>query len=175
MNTDQIVITPVGVVRSDQKELVWRPESGALSWNDRVRRERASAEAVSRIDIDPALDGILDGIDEYSHLVVLWWPDRNQAASGPRVRVRPMGRQDLPLVGVFATRSPVRPNSILATVVTLVRRQGQTLEVKGLDAVDGTPILDIKPLTPHDCPPEERRIPEWLQRLDRERAAVDDE
>jgi tRNA (Thr-GGU) A37 N-methylase len=85
-----------------------------------------------------------------------------------------MGRQDLPEVGIFATRSPRRPNSILVTAVELVARRGNVLEVRGLDAVDGTPVIDIKPLTPGDCPTGELRVPEWLAGVHREFAELDD-
>ncbi|MBN2205347.1 MAG: SAM-dependent methyltransferase, partial [Thermoleophilia bacterium] len=114
------------------------------------------------------------GTEDYSHLLVLWWPDRNEPRRTGGVKVRPMGRQDLPEVGIFATRSPVRPNPILATVVEVVARHGTTLEVTGLDAIDGTPVVDIKPLTPSDCPTGGMRVPEWLARVHRELAELDE-
>jgi tRNA (Thr-GGU) A37 N-methylase len=112
-----IVIQPVGVVRSPQKELAWEAGAQGDSWQARAERERAVTRAVARIEIEPALDGILDGTEEYSHLLVLWWADRGEPRRAGGVKVRPMGRQDLPEVGIFATRSPARPNPILATVV----------------------------------------------------------
>jgi len=175
MAQHEIVITPVGVIRSPQKELAWEAGPPDDAWQARAKRERAVKQMVARIEIEPALDGILDGTEEYSHLLVLWWPDRGEPRSSEGVKVRPMGRQDLPEVGVFATRSPVRPNPILTTVVEVVARHGTTLEVTGLDAIDGTPVIDIKPLTPSDCPAGEIRVPEWLARVEREFAESDEE
>jgi tRNA (Thr-GGU) A37 N-methylase len=80
----------------------------------------------------------------------------------------------LPLVGVFATRSPKRPNPIAITVVPLLRLEGNVLHVKGLDMADGTPVLDIKPYLTRGDRVEDARVAEWLHRLweanDRERA-----
>lgn len=170
----EMVIKPVGVIRSPQTELAWEAGAQDDAWQSRAKRERAVTKAVARIEIDPALDGILDGTEEYSHLLVLWWADRSEPRRTGRVKVRPMGRQDLPEVGIFATRSPVRPNPILATVVQVVARHGTTLEVTGLDAIDGTPVVDIKPLSPSDCPSGEISVPEWLARVHRELAALDE-
>lgn len=175
MSTPGITLTPVGVVRNEQKEIVWAPGTGDRSWRARALRAKAARESVSRLEIDLAFADALAGIDEFSYLLILWWPDRNGPQRGERLQVRPMGRQDLPLVGVFATRSPVRPNAVLTTVVKLLKRSGTTLEVTGLDALDGSPIIDIKPLTPSDCPHEELGTPQWLQTINRDLAALDDE
>jgi tRNA (Thr-GGU) A37 N-methylase len=71
----------------------------------------------------------------------------------------------LPLVGVFATRSPKRPNPIALTVVPLLRRQGNALVVKRLDMADGTPVLDIKPYLTNGDRIEQARVAGWLRRL----------
>lgn len=173
MTRDQIKIRPVGVVRSEQTELSFGADREGDTWRAQALRSRSARDTVARIEIDPALDGILDGVEDYSHLLVLWWPDRGGLRPGG-VKVHPMGRQDLPEVGIFATRSPRRPNSILVTAVELVARRGNVLEVRGLDAVDGTPVIDIKPLTPGDCPTGELRVPDWLAGVHREFAELDD-
>jgi len=76
-----------------------------------------------------------------------------------------MKREDLPLVGVFSTRSPARPNPVLATVARLVQRRGNVLRVRGLDAVDGSPVVDIKPLTSGSVDVGEIREAEWVKQL----------
>ena len=73
-------------------------------------------------------------------------------------------RPDLPLVGLFSTRSPVRPNPLGLAVVRLVERRGNVLKVIGLDAIDGTPVLDIKGYLPGDAVAG-ARYPEWVGRL----------
>lgn len=170
-----IVIKPVGVVRSKQKSLVWGAGAGRESWRSRAWREKLSLDEVTRIEIDPALDGILDGTEEFSHLLVLWWADRNASRCPQHMKVHPMGRPDLPEVGIFATRSPMRPNPLLVTVVKLVARDGNVLEVTGLDAVDGTPVIDVKPMTPSDCPSADVRVADWLERALRELAQAREE
>lgn len=75
-----------------------------------------------------------------------------------------MGNRKFPLVGVFATRSPVRPNSILTSVVRLIERRGNVLQVTGLDALDGSPILDIKPYQPCN-EPKDIKIPDWMKKI----------
>jgi tRNA (Thr-GGU) A37 N-methylase len=81
-----------------------------------------------------------------------------------------MDREDLPLIGVFATRSNYRPNYIALTTVELLAVDGHVLKVKGLDALDGTPVLDIKPYVPHKDYVENARLPAWTQKLRDEQA-----
>ena len=77
-----------------------------------------------------------------------------------------MANPEFPLVGVFATGSPVRPNPILITMVRLLGRSGNTLRVTGLDALDGSPILDIKPYGGGG--PPDVRVPDWIKKVHRE-------
>ena len=99
---------------------------------------------VAEIEIDAAWVDALDGIEKFSHIWVIWWLDRSRdAPESPRVH--PEGRSEMPLVGLFATRSPRRPNPVGLTCVRLVERRGPRLRVQGLDAFEGTPVLDIKP------------------------------
>jgi len=76
-----------------------------------------------------------------------------------------MGREDFPLLGIFATRSPVRPNPILATIVRLLERKGNVLKVQGIEAINGSPILDIKPQTDDQYDADQRRIPDWIREV----------
>ncbi len=118
------------------------------------------------IEIDAAWEGALHGIEEFSHIWVMWWLD--QAPSGSDLdsqQVRPEGRKEMPLRGIFATRSPRRPTPIAITPVRLLERQGTRLYVQGLDAFEGTPILDLKPyLRRGDLIPE-ATMPAWLEEL----------
>jgi tRNA (adenine37-N6)-methyltransferase len=129
----------------------------------------------ARIEIDPAWAGALDGIEGFSHVWIVWWLDRS-ASPHEDLRVHPEGRKELPRVGIFATRSPVRPNPLAMTVVELLEREGCLLRVRGLDACQGTPILDLKPyLRRGDLVPD-ATTPAWLEQLwaahDRERQTV---
>jgi len=76
-----------------------------------------------------------------------------------------MGRKDIPRQGVFATCSPARPNPVLVTAVRLLERRGNILRVQGLEAVDGSPIVDIKPYNPRYYRVESPAVPEWMSNL----------
>jgi tRNA (adenine37-N6)-methyltransferase len=97
---------------------------------------------VSEIELLPELMEGLYRIDDNEKLLVLFQFDRSE---GYELKVHPRGNAGNPLVGVFASRSPDRPNHIGATVVRLVRVEANVLTVEGLDAWEGTPVLDIKP------------------------------
>lgn len=126
-------VVPVGFVRSATTDPALAPKQG----------RPAGAEAV--IEILPAYEEALDGIREGDELLVLCWMDR---ASRDVLRVHPRGDAAQPERGVFSTRSPLRPNPIAVSVVRLVGRTGRFLQVRGIDAVDGTPVVDIKPHRP---------------------------
>jgi tRNA-Thr(GGU) m(6)t(6)A37 methyltransferase TsaA len=100
----------------------------------------AKHDAEGILEILPQFEAGLTDIEGFSHLFVLWVFDRSEGfelVGTPPIDDRPHG--------VFATRSPRRPNPIGLTVVELLRREGSSLHVRGLDMLDGTPILDLKP------------------------------
>jgi len=160
-----IQLKPVGIVRNQNRNSGWSASSSSMSWQERTARMKAHVQAISELAINSELVGILDGIDDFSHLVVLYWahliPDKSRSVR----RVHPLGSKDFPLVGVFATHSPIRPNCILSTVVKLVGRKGNTLKVTGLDALDGSLILDIKPYIPYHEDFTDVKMPEWMRRI----------
>jgi len=123
-------------------------------------------EQESEIELDPAWAGALDGLDGFSHVWVVWWLDRAPAGdTSAALRVHPEGREEIPEVGLFATRSPRRPNPIAITAVRLLERLGNRLHVVGLDACVGSPILDLKPyLRRGDLIPD-ATMPAWLDHL----------
>ena len=98
------------------------------------------SDAVCTLEVDPAWPQALDSVETCSHLVVLYWMDRS-----PRNIVLQNPRHYGELRGTFALRSPARPNPIAVSVVRLVSATATKLSVIGLDCLDGTPLLDIKP------------------------------
>ncbi len=111
----------------------------------------AKHQAEGSLDIRPEFEAGLTDIDGFSHLIVIWVFDRSEEyelVSTPPTDDKPHG--------VFATRSPRRPNPIGLTVVELIKRDGSRLHVRGIDMLDGTPILDIKPYL-SNVPPENLR------------------
>ncbi|MGC8839607.1 MAG: tRNA (N6-threonylcarbamoyladenosine(37)-N6)-methyltransferase TrmO [Anaerolineae bacterium] len=127
-----ITLTPIGWVRSPFREMT-EPEE--------LRQHEA--EIVLRPELEEGLDGIRPGdallVIFYFHLV---------AGKGYSLRLHPRDDPSVPKRGVFATRSPYRPNSLGATVARVVAVEGNRLRVRGLDALDGTPVLDLKPYAP---------------------------
>ena len=122
-----------------------------------------STESV--LEILPRWAGGLDGIEGFSHLVVLFWLDRvprRREAGPPRPAEE---RPGAAAVGFFATRTPRRPNPIGIACPRLLRRDGNRLVVVGIDAWDGTPILDLKGYYPRDELRPDAVVPDWLLSL----------
>jgi len=105
----------------------------------------------SEIHINKGLKPALEGITGFSHVFVLFWLHEISSKQRKTLKVHPRGRRDLPLVGVFAARTNLRPNPIGLTLCELVRVEGNVLTIRGLDAFDGTPVLDVKPYDSWDC------------------------
>jgi tRNA-Thr(GGU) m(6)t(6)A37 methyltransferase TsaA len=122
--------------------------------------------AVSKIMIDRKFASGLKGLEGFSHLYVLFLLHEAPRWKG-NLMVHPRGRRDINKTGVFATRSPHRPNPIALTLVKLLSKRGRVLTVKGLDAYDGTPVLDLKPYDKRDSA-SRPRVPLWWKRLERE-------
>jgi tRNA-Thr(GGU) m(6)t(6)A37 methyltransferase TsaA len=149
---------------SETPELLLRPIGHVTKGRRGQDQDDRWEEAEAEIQVDPSWAEALDGIEGFSHIWVLWWPDRHDQPPERR-RIHPERREDMPLVGIFATRSPSRPNPIAITAVRLLGRRGARLRVRGLDAYEGTPILDLKPyLRRGDLLPD-ATTPDWLRRL----------
>ncbi len=141
MAASALTIRPIGVIRSPYTESAQIPKGPG-----------AKHEAEGVLELDPALEPGLTDIEGFSHLLVLWVFDRSTdwdlIAHPPVDEKRPHG--------VFATRSPRRPNPIGLTAVRLLRRDGPRLHVRGVDMLDGSPLVDLKPYL-SSVPAEELR------------------
>jgi len=120
---------------------------------------------VSEIVVRKELTKALDGIEDFSHVFVVFHMHQVSDKETKTLKVHPRGRMDLPLLGVFATRTAFRPNPIGLTVVELLKREENVLVVRGLDAFDGTPVLDLKPYNHRDAV-EDARVPKWHKKLE---------
>jgi tRNA (adenine37-N6)-methyltransferase len=147
---DQIVMTPIGVVKNE------RTEVADDNW----------AAVISAIELNADLpEDALVGIETFSHVEVIFFFDRvpeTKIVSGAR---HPRNNAQWPRVGIFAQRGKNRPNRIGATIVPVQDRQGRTLFVRGLDAIDGTPVLDIKPVMREFLPRTAVEQPTWVEEL----------
>ncbi len=144
---------PIGFVRSPHSDISQIPKGPG-----------AKHEAEGALELDPEFEQGLSDIEGFSHLYVIWvfhQSERAELVGNPPTDDRPHG--------VFATRSPYRPNPIGLTVVRLIRREGRRLFVRGLDLLDGTPILDIKPYL--SSVPEGDLRRGWLAEAEARRAA----
>jgi tRNA-Thr(GGU) m(6)t(6)A37 methyltransferase TsaA len=143
----QIRLKPIGVVQNEFREGI--PEG----WET----------ALHRIVLEPQWTPALEGIEEFSHIYVLFW--LHGIHGEIQLHVHPENRADLPEVGILATRTPRRPNPIGLQVVELVSREENVLTVRGLDALNGSPVLDLKPYLPRGDAVAGARTPEWLRKL----------
>lgn len=142
-------LQPIGIVKSPVKEGI----------------DKEWGEVISEIHINTALADGLNGIDLFSNIIVIF--EMHQSSWNPENDLirRPQGREDMPFTGIFAQRAKHRPNPIGITSVQLLGVEGNILRVKGLDAIDETPVLDIKPYFPqYDRVPDSHN-PNWVDRL----------
>jgi tRNA-Thr(GGU) m(6)t(6)A37 methyltransferase TsaA len=168
----QMQLTPVGEVRSEIKAPLLLAGKAGLKLQERNQKIKEYHEkvknALCEIVIYPQWVELLDGIEGFSHLLVLYWPHLIDPARRNLQKVHPMGRKDLPLQGIFATCSPARPNPVLVSAAPLIERAGNILKVKGLEAVDGSPVIDIKPYVTSYYSAEDPSVPEWMRRIHRD-------
>jgi len=139
---------PIAIVKNNVKEM------GRRDWDN----------VISQLIFRPDLEDALEGLKEFSHLIVIFWFHLSPAGESAAHKTHPQMRPDLPLVGVLATRSPVRPNPLGMAVVKLEGQVKNVLIVTGLDALNGTPVLDIKPYLPRDSIAK-IKVPDWVTKL----------
>ena len=147
-DTVKIEMEPVGFVHNavmDRKDVAWGNDVSSIILKEQYRSG-------------------LKGLEDFSHVIVLYWLDQAAYDREKHLQRRPQNRDDMPLVGIFSQRGKDRPNRIGLTAVEIISVSEDTLVVKGLDAVDGTPVLDIKPYYPvYDK--KDASVPEWVDRL----------
>jgi tRNA (adenine37-N6)-methyltransferase len=150
---DSYTIRPIGFVRTERTEV----------FDDFWGGTRSVIELANDIPADS-----LDGIEAFSHVEVFFVFHRLHDADLTAGARHPRGNTAWPKVGIFAQRAKVRPNRIGATMVRVIGRDGSRLTVEGLDAIDGTPIVDIKPVMTEFLPAGDVRQPAWTHELMRE-------
>ena len=143
----EINLKPIGFVKNSVKA----PRFGSF------------ANEISEIIVDEKFTDALNGIEDYSHVIIVFWMDKIKDYV---ITHRPQGNPDVPIVGIFACRCPPRPNPIAVTTVKLLEHRGNRIKVKGLDILDCTPIIDIKPYWPIYDNVEDGKIPDWVIKLD---------
>ncbi len=142
-------LKPIGIVRSPIREMIDE------NWG----------EVVAEIHVEPALADGLRGLEQFSHAIIVYHLHQAGFAVATDLQRHPRGRMDLPKVGIFAQRAKHRPNPIGLTAVPILSVKPPILCVKGLDAIDGTPVLDIKPYVPVFDRIENAVIADWLTEI----------
>ena len=143
-----ITCTPIGTVQAPVTEM------SLGNW----------ARVDSEIHVDKRYEGGLQGLDEYSHVIVVFFLDQIRGFDPAAQLLRkPRGKEHMQAVGVFAQRTKYRPNPIGITAVKLRGVSENVVKVTGLDALDGTPVLDIKPYIPEFDRVAEPKTPDWVK------------
>ena len=143
-----IVLQAIGVVHSSRREVV----------DDDWNREQVHIELDARFGPEA-----FAGLETFSHVEVVFYFHKHTRVN--RGAAHPRGNPKWPLVGVLAGHSPIRPNHLGVSRCALLNVNGLELTVQGLDAIDGTPIMDIKPYTVEFYPNTEVREPAWMHEL----------
>lgn len=171
LGAEDIRLTPVGQIQSPIKAPSLKGSKDGIKHsagggNGGARQRHRENDHDSTIVIKQEFAELLDGIEDFSHAMVIYWPHLLPVEGRKARKVHPAGFEDMPLTGVFATCSPARPNPLLTTVVEVVAHEGNVLKVHGLEAVDGSPVLDIKPYNRHYMLRPEAKAAEWMEQLD---------
>jgi len=143
-----VQLKPIGYVKT--------PISDIKDWN--------WGEVQSKIVIDKSLAPGLKGLDNFSHIIVIFYMHKATVNLEKDLVRRPKGCADMPFLGIFAQRAKHRPNPIGITTVPIISVQENVIAVKRLDAIDGTPILDIKPYFPI-FDRVDAKTPKWVDEL----------
>ena len=146
----KIELTPIGYVKSTRTEILDDNWGNVIS--EIVLSEELNAEC-------------LMGIESFSHIEVVFYFDQVKDSEINYTARHPRNNNDWPLVGIFAQRGKNRPNKIGLCIAKLIECKGNKLIVQGLDAIDNTPVLDIKPVMNEFLPSEKIIQPEWSKEL----------
>ena len=147
--TSGIVLQPIGVVRNAVSSIDHH------NWR----------EVTSQLVIDAAYRDGLQGLDDWSHIVVIYTMHSSHYDAARHLLSQPDQREDMPRVGIFAQRARFHPNTLGMTAVAITSMQDGVIDVRGLDAIDGTPILDIKPYAPVYDGVMNPLVPGWFVQL----------
>lgn len=145
-----ISLSSIGIVRSTRKEIVddhWDFEESYIELNIKYSEES------------------LKGLDSFSHVEIIFYMDKVDSEKIVTEARHPRNKEDWPRVGIFAQRGKNRPNQIGATICRVYRIEGNKIWLEGLDAVDGTPVLDIKPWVKEFGPRGDIFQPKWISEL----------
>ncbi len=146
---NQIQVEPIGFVSSPVIDAV----------------DHDWGQVVSAVELEEQFRGGLQGLEQFSHALVVTYLHRASFDPHQHLQRRPRDLETMPEVGIFSQRAKHRPNPIGVTAVQIVAVSEASIKVKGLDAIDGTPVLDVKPYYPHYDRVGEATVPQWVNDL----------
>lgn len=146
----EIKLKPIGFVKNSRVEIE----------DDNWERVLSEIELIEEI-----IPESLNGIEEYTHLEIMFYMDKVSDEKAKAQIRHPRNNENLPKVGTFAQRNKNRPNKLGLTTVELIERKGNVIKVRRLDAINGTPILDIKPVMKEYEPIGEIKQPNWTKEI----------
>ena len=146
----KIAIPPIGFVRNERENL----------------KDDYWGGIISQIALNPEIpEDSLEGIDSYSHLEIIFYFHKVKRSDIILGKEHPRENINWPQAGIFAQRKKSRPNLIGTSIVKLIKREGRKIYVRNLDAINGTPVIDIKPVFREFLPQEEVLQPDWSKEL----------
>ncbi|SDN93995.1 tRNA-Thr(GGU) m(6)t(6)A37 methyltransferase TsaA [Desulfonauticus submarinus] len=172
MQEFEIKFNPIGFVKSSLKKPLELPPKDNpkdfQKWKLKAKKYREKIKnSCCQIVIYPQYQEMLEGIHEFSHIIITYWPHLIQNKKCP-CKIRPMGIPHIEPKGIFATCSPIRPNSILISTVKLLNIENNILTVLGFEALHKSPVLDIKPYMPYYHHASNFNIPNWVKYIEQE-------
>jgi tRNA (adenine37-N6)-methyltransferase len=158
----EFIIRPIGIVKNKIDAEILKYANNDIELDPkRIKSSRHAFDTSEIIIYDEYLE-CLDGIEDFSHLMIIYWTHKTPVHARSIKKVHPAGLKSMPIKGVFATRSPVRPNPLALSSVRLLECKENILIVEGLDAINGSPVLDIKPHLPSYDSPLNVKIADWM-------------
>ncbi len=148
-NMKEIILMPVGFVSSPAT----------------AQTDKDWGQITSRILLQPEYVGSLSGLGDFSHAIIITYLHQAKYEKEKHLQRHPRGLESMPKVGIFSQRAKDRPNPLGVTAVKIINVGSDFIEVKGLDAIHNTPVLDIKPYYPQYDKIDLPEVPEWVNRL----------
>ena len=146
------------------KEIKLKP-IGFVSSSVTEKTDENWGQITSRILLQPEYIGALSGLEDFSHAIIITYLHQARYEKEKHLQRRPRGLESMPKVGIFSQRVKDRPNPIGVTAVKIINVGEGYIEVQGLDAINETPVLDIKPYYPQYDKIDSAKVPEWVHRL----------
>ena len=148
----------------NMKEMTLKP-IGFVSSPATEQTDENWGQVISRVLLHPEYFGALSGLGNFSHAIIITYLHQAKYKKEEHLQRRPQGLDSMPKVGIFSQRAKDRPNPIGVTAVKILNVGDDYIEVQGLDAVNETPVLDIKPYYPQYDRIDSPKVPEWVNRL----------